>query len=125
MTLLKYVILYVEDNYLTRNHVTAELKKKFETVYVASNGKEALELYKEHKPDLILTDVKMPVMSGEKLINEIRFAFNDYTTPIIVISSYEKEFFRIEEMKINKFIIKPITPLSIIYNIFEVLNIPY
>jgi len=125
MTLLKYVILYVEDNYLTRNHVAAELKKKFETVYTADNGKDALELYKMHKPDLILTDVKMPIMSGEKLINEIRFVHNDYTTPIIVISSYEKEFFRIEEMKINKFIIKPVTTLSIIYNIFEVLKIPY
>jgi len=123
--LLNYKILYAEDAYITRVQISTELKKRFSSVSIASNGKEALELYLTEKPDIILTDIKMPIMSGDKFIKEVRYTHKDDKIPIIVISAYEKEFFELENLKIDKFIIKPITELSLIYNIFEVLNIPY
>lgn len=125
MELLNYKILYVEDTHTIRTQVSSELRKRFSIVNVASNGKEALELYLKDTPNIILTDIKMPLMSGDKFIKEVRYTYKDLTTPIIVVSSYEKELFHLEDMKINKFIIKPITELSLIYNIYEVLNIPY
>lgn len=123
--LLNYKILYAEDTYITRIQISTELKKRFSVVNIASNGKEALDLYVKEKPDIILTDIKMPILSGDKFIKEVRYTYKDNKTPIIVISAYEKEFFELENLNVDKFIIKPITELSLIYNIFEVLNIPY
>ncbi|HEY4538017.1 MAG TPA: response regulator [Erysipelothrix sp.] len=45
---------------------------RFELVGVAKNGEEALALYKKHKPELVLTDIKMPIMTGLDLLREIK-----------------------------------------------------
>lgn len=57
-----------------------------QVVCEARNGKEALELYHRDKPNLVLTDIKMPVMDGLALISEIRK--QDQQTKIIVLSCY-------------------------------------
>jgi len=53
----------------------------------ARNGKEGLEMYEQMKPDLILTDIKMPVMNGIDMITQIRE--KDATTKIVVLSCHE------------------------------------
>jgi len=53
----------------------------------AQDGAEGLEMYRQKKPDIILTDIKMPVMDGVEMIRRIRE--NDTSTKIIVLSSYE------------------------------------
>jgi two-component system response regulator YesN len=52
------------------------------------NGKAALEIYHQLKPDLILTDIKMPIMDGLELISEIRK--NDKKTKIIILTCYQE-----------------------------------
>ena len=45
---------------------------EYEIVGVANNGEQALKIYKEAEPDLVLSDIKMPVMDGLRLLKEIK-----------------------------------------------------
>jgi CheY-like chemotaxis protein len=60
-------------------------------VFIASNGLEGIDLAKSQRVDLIITDIKMPIMNGYRLIEELRSdpAYQDI--PIIVITGYSVE----------------------------------
>lgn len=85
-----YTVLIVEDEIL----VSVGLKNMVRwsdlnmvIVGEARNGQQGLEMYREKKPDLILTDIKMPVMDGIELIRQIRK--EDTKTKIVVLTGYE------------------------------------
>lgn len=101
-------ILYVEDEESIRNSIFKLLNRRFTKVYVAENGKEGLELYNQHHPDIIITDINMPMMSGLEMTKEIRK--NDLQTPILVTSAYNSSDFLLEaiQIKVDAFILKPI-----------------
>ena len=89
--MLEYKVLIVEDEIL----VSAGLKNMIhwsemdmEIVGEARNGQQGLELYRQKQPDIILTDIKMPVMDGLEMIRRIRE--KDPDTRIIVLSCYEE-----------------------------------
>ena len=65
-------ILYAEDEDQTRENYVKFLNKYFKEVYSASNGKEAFELYKNKKPNILLLDINMPFINGLQLAKEIR-----------------------------------------------------
>ncbi|MBE0497668.1 MAG: response regulator [Campylobacterales bacterium] len=46
----------------------------FKYVYAAKDGRESIELFQKYKPDIILTDIQMPCMSGIEMVAEIRKA---------------------------------------------------
>jgi CheY-like chemotaxis protein len=96
-------ILYVEDESVTRMAVTRVLQKRVGKVFAAQNGKVGLELFKENNPDIVLTDLQMPVMDGWELISEIRKMSKD--VPIIVISAYEYDN---TEGQVSDSIVKPL-----------------
>lgn len=84
-----YKILLVDDDAINRVAIVSMLdweKLGFQVVGTANNGKSALEFFKNHQVDLIITDMKMPIMDGLELIREIR-SYNK-TVSIIAISSY-------------------------------------
>ena len=64
-------LLIVEDDSIIRNIFERALSKYVPNIYTAKNGEEGLNKYLEIKPDLILTDIKMPIMNGLDMINEI------------------------------------------------------
>lgn len=86
-----YNVLIVEDEIL----VSIGLKNMInwsemgmQVIAEAQDGKTAFEIYKEQKPDLILTDIKMPVMDGLELIAKIRET--DKKTKIIILTCYQE-----------------------------------
>lgn len=87
----KLNILLVEDNLLNQRIVTFSLKKYDHLVMIAQNGAEALEMFREHKFDLILMDIMMPVMDGLEAtvkIREIeRLANLAVRTPIVALTA--------------------------------------
>ena len=100
----KGVILVAEDNESNFDLLNVILRKEYCLVR-AENGEEAVRLYKECKPDLILMDIKMPGMDGweaTRLIREISAAI------IIVAYSYESDRIKSLEAGCNEFITKPI-----------------
>lgn len=111
-------ILYVEDETDVREEVVDILNLKVGTLYVATNGQEGYEQYKLNHPDIIITDIKMPVMDGMQMITKIRSENSDI--PIVITSAFnETEFFKSAiDLHVDKYIIKPID----IMQLFTVLD---
>jgi DNA-binding response OmpR family regulator len=100
--------LYVEDDEITRTQISKILKMLFIQVYVASDGDEALVLYDEKHPDIVISDIKMPRCDGLTLIHRIR-KYN-YHIPVILITSYSEQDLLIDavNLSIDAYLFKPI-----------------
>lgn len=107
--LAPYSVLYAEDEAGVRKNVYELLSLLFKDVYLATDGEEAYTLFMEHKPDLIITDIKMPHLSGIDLAKKIRQ--NDNKAHIIIITAYTEVDFMLEaiELSLLRYIVKPIT----------------
>ncbi len=104
----KYTLLYVEDDETTRFLTTMFLKPYFKKIIEAKNGKEGLELYAKEKPDIIITDIEMPVLNGLEFCKEIRKL--DLETPIMLTTAYTSVEYLLEAVEINllKYLSKPL-----------------
>lgn len=102
------LILLVEDNFDLRTTIKNELEKKY-TVIDAPNGKEALVMALAKNPDLIITDVMMPVMDGKELCNIIKTNFKTSHIPVIMISALGDVDDKIEglEIGVDAYVEKP------------------
>ncbi len=83
----KVVIIYVEDEPEVRAQIALFLRRRVKVLFEASNGEEGLKLIQEHDPDVVITDLEMPVMNGIDMIKKIREYYNGQK-PIIVITGY-------------------------------------
>jgi signal transduction histidine kinase/DNA-binding response OmpR family regulator len=79
-------ILIVEDNSELREYLSGHLSKKFR-VYEAEDGAEGLMKAREINPDIILTDVQMPIMNGYEFCTEIRQNFDTSHIPVIMLTA--------------------------------------
>ncbi len=94
------LILLVEDNEDLRATIKVELEKKY-TVIDAPNGKEALLIAVAKNPDLIITDVMMPVMDGKELCNIIKTNFKTSHIPVIMITALSEIDDKVEGLEIG------------------------
>ncbi len=78
----------------------------FKIVSEARNGKEALEIYEHTNPDLIITDIQMPIMNGLDLIKQIRE--KDSMQKIIILSCHEDFYYAKQalKLKVSDYLIK-------------------
>ena len=111
-------VLFVEDVQFTHELMKLLLEDDVKELYLASNGKEGLDIYKEKKPDIILTDIGMPIMDGIEMSREIKRL--DPNQPIAVITAFnEKSYIQdAKDIGIDRYILKPIEK----DNIFGVLE---
>lgn len=111
LSILKnHSLLYVEDEPTIRENITEYLESYFGTVYVASDGKEALDLYNMHHPDVLMLDINLPFLSGLEVAKQVRG--KDQTVKIVMLTAHtEKEkLLAATELKLTKCLIKPIAP---------------
>ena len=101
-------ILYVEDDTIIRGNAVSYLENYFETVFEAQDGEEAFEIYEEEKPNIIITDIKMPKLNGLELAKRIRK--KDKTTPIIIATAFTDTSYLMQavELQLIKYITKPV-----------------
>jgi two-component system sporulation sensor kinase A len=102
-------ILFVEDDEVVRSEISEFLQSNiFKNVYVAKNGQEGLLKYKEHMPDIILTDLTMPIMSGLEMSKEIKL-INEGTPILLITSHFEKEITEAAvDIGIDAYLFKPL-----------------
>ena len=104
----KYSLLYSEDEAGVREMVVEYLEDYFSTIYVAKNGKQALEFYELYHPDIIITDIKMPKMNGLELAVAIRKQNKEI--PIIITTAYTTTEYFLQAIELNlvKYLLKPV-----------------
>ncbi len=109
----KSSILLAEDEDKLRESFKKVLLLYVNEVYTACDGEEALELYYKHKPDILITDLKMPKLNGLDLIKTIRKENEEI--PIIVTSAYTDQNFLLESIKLSlvEYAVKPIREINL------------
>jgi YesN/AraC family two-component response regulator len=89
--LLKNIhVIFVEDEEIVRNTVSQVLQRRIGSVITAENGQDGLAKILKYNPDIVITDLEMPVMNGIAMIKKIREIY-DHNRPIIVITAYKDE----------------------------------
>lgn len=110
-------VLIVDDSPVMRTFLARTLKMTGieASVHEAENGKQAMNLAAEFMPDLILTDLNMPEMSGDELVTRIRNHPELKNTPVLVLSADRSAVRPLELMHAGAtaYMTKPLSPESL------------
>jgi len=106
--LKEITLLYVEDESSIREEMVEILEDEVSRLYIAKNGQEGLNLFKEHKADLVITDIRMPVMDGLEMSRAILEINPDM--PIIISSAFNDTEYLMESIQlgIHYYLAKPL-----------------
>lgn len=110
-------ILCVDDNPHNASLVNALLKDTNAIITLAHDGAEAIQLAEQEKFDLILMDIRMPIMDGFEALHHIRTSTSkNNTTPVIALSAHisEHEYDELSASGFNEYLIKPITKSALL-----------
>jgi len=100
-------LLYVEDEPLLQEEVATYLRRRVGTLLLASNGREALQIYNQHLVDAVMTDLLMPEMDGMHLLSEIRATNNEIPFVIATAINDFKTMQQAIQLGVTRFLIKP------------------
>lgn len=116
-------IVLAEDNSTLSLLLKFRLEKEGYKLLVAVDGKEAIELIEQHDPELILTDIMMPFISGLEVISHVRNKLNKQT-PIIVFSAAGQEEMVLKAFNLgaNDFMGKPFSPNELVIRVKRLLR---
>lgn len=101
-------ILCVEDEDGVRESLSEFLERRFNKVYTAENGQLGYESYKENQPDIIMTDIQMPVLNGLDMAKKIRE--ENQEIPIIIVSAFNDISYLQDaiEIGVHSYVSKPV-----------------
>lgn len=89
--LMSQKILVVEDQPPVLKMITSRLKSEGYTVVTAKDGQEGIEKVKSENPDLVITDLAMPRMTGNVLVRIMKLSEQHKRIPIIMLSAFVHE----------------------------------
>lgn len=120
--LSNFTLLYVEDEEGIRSNIFEIFQDVFKEIHLAKNGEEAYKIYTEQKPDLIITDIRMPKMDGIELIEKIRQT--NSKVRVIIFSAYTDLDYMLKaaELHLVKYIIKPVNEEKLVDALESFLN---
>src|SRR4051812_22394645 len=99
-------ILVVEDEEALRDELSYQLEQEGYSVVQASDGAEALNRFRKHKPDLILLDLMLPIMSGVEVTRVVR---KESDVPILMLTARDSEVDKVVglELGADDYVTKP------------------
>ena len=106
----KITLLYAEDEIQTRQTYIDYLQDRYDFNYIEANdGEEALALFKQHKPEIIITDINMPKMDGLTFVEHIRKS-SPHTKIIILSADDDREkLMKAFDLDVVNYLLKPVT----------------
>jgi len=110
MTAIKRTILYIEDDPASRSLVERTLNHAGYRVLVAERGLEGIDIARKEAPDLILTDINLPDLSGREITTTLRSESRFQRTPIVALTAQAYNEHRALTMAagVNGYLTKPI-----------------
>ena len=87
---MPHKIAVVEDELPIQTMYRLKLEREGFDVVTACNGLEGLEISEKHRPDLILLDLRMPVMSGDEMLNRLRATEWGAATRVIILTNISR-----------------------------------
>lgn len=101
-------VLYVEDDDLIREELSYTLERKVLKLFVAKDGNEGFEIYKNEKPDLIISDIRMPICDGIEMTKKIKEL--DSSAKVIFLTAFNDANYLLEALKlnVNNYVFKPV-----------------
>ncbi len=110
MTAIKRTILYIEDDPASRSLVERTLSHAGYRVLVAERGLDGIDIARRETPDLILTDINLPDLSGREITTTLRSETRFKTTPIVALTAQAYNEHRALTMAagVNGYLTKPI-----------------
>src|SRR5687768_14736362 len=117
-------ILVADDESHILNVVSLKLRNAGFRVLTASNGQEALELAQQNRPDLLITDYHMPLLSGLELCRRMKQDPRTVSIPAIMLTArgYHLEPQDTEQSGILKMLSKPFSPRHLLATVQEVMG---
>lgn len=111
----KTTVLYVEDDRSIRDLVTLVLRQKFPklSLLLAENGQEGLALYDQARPEIVLTDIRMPVMDGIRMAREIRNLDREARIIILTANTDTSRILEAIDIGVNQYVLKPIDTVKL------------
>jgi len=100
-------VLVVDDETFVTETMGRFIGRLGHTPLTAENGTRAIELYKENKPDLVLLDINLPDIKGDKVFREIKSFDKDAV--IYFVTGYREEYIKAQELNAAGYFIKPFT----------------
>ena len=102
------VVLYAEDDPTVREQFSRFLSRRARKVHTVENGALGLAAFERYKPDLVITDILMPVMDGLSMTEKIKA--RNPNTPVVVTTAHSEanRLLRAIEVGVDQYVIKPI-----------------
>ena len=116
-------VLVVDDEIHIVHVVSIKLRNNGYEVITAENGAEAFELACREKPDIIVTDFQMPVMTGLEFVQKLRQSEQTKAIPVIMLTArgFAIEDESKKELQISEFLSKPFSPKELLRTIDDIL----
>ena len=116
-------VLVVDDEIHIVHVVTIKLRNNGYEVITAENGAEAFEKACQEKPDIVVSDCQMPVMTGLELVAKLRQCEQTKDIPVIMLTarSFAIEDEQKQQLQISECLSKPFSPKELLRSIEDVL----
>ncbi len=116
-------VLVADDEIHIVHVVAIKLRNNGFEVISAANGAEAFELAREEKPDIIVTDFQMPVMTGLQLVEKLRQCEQTKDIPVIMLTArgFAIEDRQKKDLQISELLSKPFSPKELLRSIEDIL----
>ncbi|MHC4187053.1 MAG: response regulator [Planctomycetota bacterium] len=119
----KVKVLVVDDEIHIIHVVGIKLRNNGFEVFTAENGQQAYEIACSEKPDVVITDFQMPIMTGLELIEELRKNKETQDIPVIMLTArgFAIEQDQEERLRISQCLSKPFSPKELLRSIEDVM----
>lgn len=125
MSTKTYSIIVAEDEELLLENLIRKIKQlplPFKIVAASQTGIQALELVDEHRPDILITDIRMPVMNGLELIQKVH-EFYPFIYSVIISGYSDFEYARKAiTLNVSDYLLKPIDPDELLKTLSNILH---
>ena len=121
----KHKIAIIEDDAMIGQMYRTKFEMEGFQVEIAGDGKSGIELVKDYAPDVVLLDVRMPVMNGDDALREIRKHEWGKKVPVLVLTNTGKEEFSgaFKALDIVDFVVKAdCTPKDVVAKVKKILG---